>query len=409
MGNKEPVAIQAQFIMKLLHFADLHLGVERTGKIDPSTGLNARVVDYISSLDDLVQFAIDEDVDLVLFSGDAFHVHNPSPEYVTEFSKRMNRLRSQCQVVLLAGNHDIRRFGASTALNVYSIMDVEDLYVYTKMGLHTIETKSGMVQIIAMPYMTKHIISQDKLQGKTDAEISVMMHKVIKGKLSDMASKVNHDHPLIVAGHFTVEGSQWGTERGYVMQDHAFLSIDDLANIEADYIGLGHIHKHQVLCENPLIAYAGSMERVSFNEEKEAKGFMLVTIENGETAYEFIEISAREYKTIEVIYDSSTRELLKSLDTDVDGKIVRVIVHCNGDAGRISGDIIKHLLKYNAFSVDVSIKREIRTVTKVNSAYFNSSKEPIDLVSEYLKYIGVKGADKKELMSMAKEIMDESI
>ena len=40
--------------MKILHFADLHLGVESYGRIDPATGLSSRLIDFLAALDQVV-------------------------------------------------------------------------------------------------------------------------------------------------------------------------------------------------------------------------------------------------------------------------------------------------------------------------------------------------------------------
>jgi len=57
--------------MKILHFADLHLGVESYGRIDPATGLSTRLLDFLSTLDQVVDYALKNKVDLALFCGDA--------------------------------------------------------------------------------------------------------------------------------------------------------------------------------------------------------------------------------------------------------------------------------------------------------------------------------------------------
>ena len=44
--------------MKILHFADLHLGVESYGRIDPTTGLSSRLHDFLSALDQVVDYAL---------------------------------------------------------------------------------------------------------------------------------------------------------------------------------------------------------------------------------------------------------------------------------------------------------------------------------------------------------------
>ena len=94
--------------MKILHFADLHLGVESYGRIDPETGLSSRFLDFLSALDKLVDYALENEVDLVLFCGDAYKTRDPSPTQQREFAKRINRLSTiGITVFLLIGNHDL--------------------------------------------------------------------------------------------------------------------------------------------------------------------------------------------------------------------------------------------------------------------------------------------------------------
>jgi len=58
--------------LKILHFADLHLGVESYGHTDPATGMPSRLLDFLASLDQVVDYALENRVDLVLFCGDAY-------------------------------------------------------------------------------------------------------------------------------------------------------------------------------------------------------------------------------------------------------------------------------------------------------------------------------------------------
>ena len=78
--------------MKILHFADLHLGVESYGRIDPATGLPSRLLDFLSAFDHVVDYAIENRVDLVLFCGDAYKTREPTQTQQREFAKRLNRL-----------------------------------------------------------------------------------------------------------------------------------------------------------------------------------------------------------------------------------------------------------------------------------------------------------------------------
>ena len=50
--------------MKLLHFSDLHIGVENYGRTDTDTGLSTRLLHFLASLDEVVDYALTQDVDL---------------------------------------------------------------------------------------------------------------------------------------------------------------------------------------------------------------------------------------------------------------------------------------------------------------------------------------------------------
>ena len=94
-------------MIKMLHFADIHIGMENYGRTDPTTGLSSRVMDFVHRLDDMVAYALDNDVDLAIFAGDAFKTRNPNPTFQREFAFRVQDIAAHCPVVLLVGNHDL--------------------------------------------------------------------------------------------------------------------------------------------------------------------------------------------------------------------------------------------------------------------------------------------------------------
>ena len=80
--------------MRILHFADLHLGVETYGHLDPETGLNTRVKDFSRSLAAGVDCAVSRGADLVLFCGDAYKTCDPSPSCLSVPASRKSSLHS---------------------------------------------------------------------------------------------------------------------------------------------------------------------------------------------------------------------------------------------------------------------------------------------------------------------------
>ena len=77
---------------KILHFADAHIDMANYGRHDPQSGLPLRVIDFLKSLDTIVDTAIQERVDVVLFAGDAYKDRNPAPTFQREWGRRIIRL-----------------------------------------------------------------------------------------------------------------------------------------------------------------------------------------------------------------------------------------------------------------------------------------------------------------------------
>ena len=137
--------------MRILHFSDLHIGVENYGRVDPQTGLSTRLLDFLSALDELVEYALAHDVDLVLLAGDAYKGRDPSQTHQREFAKRLARLAAAgVPVFMLVGNHDLpQAVGRATAVEIFRTLEVPDLYVGDDMRTYTVPTRKGPLQIVA--------------------------------------------------------------------------------------------------------------------------------------------------------------------------------------------------------------------------------------------------------------------
>jgi len=293
--------------MRIIHFADLHIGVESYGRIDPNTGLSSRLNDFLSAFDQLVDYALENHADLVLFCGDAYKNREPTQTQQREFARRVNRLAtSGIPVFLLIGNHDLpNAMGRATSTEIFDTLTVQNTYVASRPDIYRVPTSSGTVQVAALPWLRRSaLLSREDTRELDLEEIGQRLQQVLTGIIADLAARLDPGLPSVLAAHVWVAGATVGSERSMTLgQEHALL-LSNVANPAFDYIALGHIHRQQVLSESPPTVYAGSLERLDFGEEANDKGFYVVDIEAGglasarKTSFSFHPVRGRRFLTI---------------------------------------------------------------------------------------------------------------
>jgi exonuclease SbcD len=298
--------------MKIIHFADLHLGVENYGRIDPDTGLSSRLTDFLAALDQLVDYALGNKVDLVLFCGDAYKTREPTQTQQREFARRINRLATgNIPVFLLAGNHDMPNASwRATTTEIFDTLAVKNIYVSSsRPETYKIPTASGIIQVVSLPWLRRStLLSREDIKNLNLEQLNQKMQESLTQVITGKAAALDPSLPTVLAAHVLVGDARVGRGSESLMsigQEPAVL-LSNIALPAFDYVALGHIHKHQVLSENPPVVYAGSLERVDFGEENDEKGFYVVDIEpdpatgKRQVSFEFHPVNARRFLTIGV-------------------------------------------------------------------------------------------------------------
>ncbi len=386
--------------MKILHFADLHLGVETYGHTDPTTGLSTRLLDFLASLDKVVDFAIENEVDLVIFCGDAYKTREPTQTQQREFAKRINRLSSNdIPIFLLVGNHDLpNAIGRATSTEIFDTLSVKNVYVSNRPEIYKISTRSGPVQVASLPWLRRSaLLSREDTKNLDFEQMRERLQQALTGAIELHVSKLDPKLPAILAAHVWVAGSQLGTEKQMTIGQEHVLLLSNVANPAFDYIALGHIHKHQVLSEKPPVVYAGSLSRLDFTDEADEKGFYLVEIEpekadgQRQVSFNFHPLEGRRFLAIEVALEEQdsdpTATVLQAIAKQ-GKKIKEVIVRLNVTVpaqleGQLRDADIRETLEEAHFS---TVAREIQREARLRLGQFTAEEiTPLEALKKYLE------------------------
>ncbi|MDI9637801.1 exonuclease subunit SbcD [Oscillatoria amoena NRMC-F 0135] len=326
-------------MLKILHLSDIHMGSGFShGRINPETGLNTRLEDFIQTLSRCIDRAIEEPVDLVLFGGDAFPDATPPPYVQEAFASQFRRLvDAEIPTVLLVGNHDQHAQGQGGAsLCIYRTLGVPGFVVGDRIETHRFQTHNGPVQVMTLPWLTRSaLLSRPETENLSLAEVNHLLIDRLKVVLESEVRRLDPQVPTILLAHLMADNARYGAERFLAVGKGFTLPLSLLARPCFDYVALGHVHKHQVLCENPPVVYPGSIERVDFSEEKEAKGYILVQLAKGNAQFEFCPLPVRNFYTLQVDLsqsDDPQATLLAALaKKDLTEAVVRVIYQLRSD------------------------------------------------------------------------------
>jgi exonuclease SbcD len=452
--------------MKLLHTADIHLGFKTYGRRDAETGLNTRLLDVQRSFEFLVERALEAEIDAFLFCGDAYHTADPTPTQQKIFAQCLQPVADAgIPIILVIGNHDHPvTFGRASSLDIFEYLD-GDVHFYRKpeSKVQVIDTPSGPLQLIPLPWpIRSQILTKDEYRKMKPDELRQFIEEqyvdyvqrraedVLEGRTGrgrdGEAVELSPDVPTVMAGHVTVQGSAMaGSERTSLISSEPKFTVGQLAVRPIDYVALGHIHQPQNRNPggHPPVVYAGSIERVTFKERKERKGFYLVDVDparrsagtapsepslapsdeepsseeqSGEevlemergsdvTRLEFVETPARPFVAVHVDArdaEEPTERILEGLEgLDVAGAIVRVRYHVDEsqislvDTGRIR-DALEGADKIAAIERTVDpAERKRRTVVTRES----------DLEDAMRQYVG----QHDELSDLEDDLVDAAL
>ncbi len=412
------MADSSQGPIRILHFADLHIGLESYGRTDPASGLSSRVVDFFARLAEIRAYAEAHGADLAIFAGDVFQTRAPSPTFQREFARFVRDLAALCPVVLLVGNHDLPASpGKAASIEIYHTLEVPNVIVGVDYAVHRIQTKRGPVQVATAPYpIPGRLLPERAARGLTIDQIDAALQAALEERLHALAEAVDADPaPRVLAGHFSVQGARAGSERAAMLGRDVTVRLEAVSDLRWDYVALGHLHRHQCLTPGrtnaPPVVYSGSLERVDFSEEGEPKGFCWVELQRSRADWRFESVNARPFVTIQADARASrdpTADVLRAIGQhDVRDAVVRVSVRLDEEHAPLlrEADVRAALRQAGADHV-AGLAREIERPVRARLGGNPEQLLPEELLERYFQAKDVPPERLRTLLDTARGLIE---
>ncbi len=404
-------------MLTILHFADAHIDMANYGRHDPQSGLPLRVLDFLKSLDQIVDTAISEKIDLVIFAGDAYKDRNPAPTFQREWGKRIMRLsQAHIPTLLLVGNHDLSpALGRAHALNEFDTLQVPYVRVLDRPQLLGPADLWGLpLQVIALPWVSRSgLMAAQSLDGDEPGNVFEQIEERLAGLVQHWLERADERLPMVLTAHASVQGAKYGGERTVMLGNDLVLSGSLVKDARFDDVALGHIHKAQNLNEgsHPPVIYPGSIERVDFGEAADEKFFVVARVERGKTGVEW-----RSLAGIRPFVDRAVRvESPEGVGDQLQGALPR--------AGQLKGAIVRLVVEYprewesmldenairayaaEAFEFHLVKRPQMETRIRLPADQAVGSLTPLELLDVYWKANHTDPAEAAQLQALAVEIL----
>jgi exonuclease SbcD len=413
--------------MKLLHFADAHIDMANYGRHDPQTGLPLRVLDFLKSLDAIVDTAIDENVDMVIFAGDAYKDRSPAPTFQREWGRRIIRLsQAGIPTFLLVGNHDMSpAAGRAHAVQEFDTLQIPHVRVLQKPQFLGADELGLPTQMIAIPYISRSgLMAALEIGGMDRAEVYSEIEKRLTDLMLEWLENADPGLPIILTAHASVQGASYGSERTVMLGSDLVLPAALLKDKRLDYVALGHIHKPQNLngpgpdpkdtapYAHPPVIYPGSIERVDFGEARDDKFFVIAEVAKGHTQVEWRKLEGvRTFVDRRAILTTSENvtEALKSAlpkAKDLEGAVVRLTVEYPREWDTLIDDAELRKYAEGCFEFHLVKRPQFESRIRIAEGQVVSSLSPLDLLDQYWRAAKVeRSEDIDALQKLAAEIL----
>jgi DNA repair exonuclease SbcCD nuclease subunit len=220
-----------------------------------------------------VEYALKNKPDLFLITGDVFDRNSPSNSARVFVTERVRQLREAgIRVFMIGGNHDVPKFGSQ-----HLAIDV-----LASAGLATVFSKSEAIE--------KQVLEVDGRKVCVTGK-SYYSRFESENPLRGCKIPIEGDYNILM-----IHGSLQGLNVVSSIPEMAFQNPfrpGDIA-LGLNYLALGHFHNHfEREHEGCRIVNPGSVERLSWGELNDEKGFVWADLNGSDASLEFIRLETR--------------------------------------------------------------------------------------------------------------------
>lgn len=368
---------------------DVHYGkMLNAGRPGSGIRLNSRVAEVVTLLEFILEQAVEARVQDIFITGDICEDVKPDHKYIQLFSEWLVKCKDHgITVYVVAGNHDMSRVGQEFYSALDTLHTLKHLKFYKDFSVVTLDG----VSVLLIPYRDREWLRCMDYNAALE---------MVKREIQYHVSAMPDDHYRIAIGHLALEGAIY-TGEDDSLTNQITCALDWFDGF--DYTWMGHVHKYQILKEDPLVAHIGSLTISDFCELGNEK-FIVVFDDSKMPQYSIMPLPVRQLRKVVITVptvDDATKYVVEQLEVMHDGlsfnnQVIRVEIRLNDDASTIDRDVIEKTI-YGFGAHYIANCSESRVTTVINL-------DTVDTVDN-----AIKPEDAVQIFAQANEFEDPEV
>lgn len=407
-------------ITKIFFIGDTHFGKPYSYRKNYELSISERNFDVINNCEKIVNAAIEEKADYVIFLGDLYErqMISPTIRKIVREKIFIPLNEHQIKTIIIGGNHDSIR-NPKRGADVQELANFSNVNVYTGLKHLIIEINEKKAGIIFLPYIHFDVlVKMAKNEGFIEKEILenqnnyIIAQHIFQNYIAQICkTKLKDCQKRILIGHYYLDGAKIReTNNPRTIYGEFRFNKQMIQKDKFDLVIFGHVHLKQKMWNDDRIIIPGSIDRLDMGERDSKKFYCVYDVENDDL--EFREIECRNLIKLNIEVPNDTEDLnrfiLEALPEkeSVKESICEIAIYCpKGMEVKINKNQLQQYFKdsyYTNLNYKEKIGLELQKLRKVNLDPRSLFKDFLEQKYSTHKYYG-------ELKSIGLELLAKEI
>jgi len=354
---------------KIFFIGDTHFGKSYPFKKMYDLNISERSLDVINNCGKIIQTAIEEEADLVIFLGDLYDRQNISPTIrrIVRENIFVPLNENNIKTIIIGGNHDSIR-NPKRGADIQELSNFSNVEVYTGVQSKIVENKGSRIGLVFLPYIHFDVLVRIAKERNIPAELGQYNYDIAQKLFESFIKQICEEKlkdcdKRILMGHYYLEGAKIReTNNPSIIYGEFKFNRQMVQKKYFDLVIFGHVHLQQAMWNDERIIIPGSIDQIDMGERNSKKYYSVYNVDTDELEYREIECRNHVKTEIEISENSDdlTQLILENLPPKPSIKdcVCKIIInHPKGTEAQIDKVKVEHHFK-DSFYTDISYKEK---------------------------------------------------